>query len=59
MNMSYLVTVYNHNRERTKLLQFQFRHEAMSWLALSGFITDELTNPYTGEKAELTKGEMT
>lgn len=53
--MGYLVTVYDHNRERTKLLQFQFRHEVMSWLVLSGFITDEMTNPYTGESVEITK----
>jgi hypothetical protein len=53
--MSYIVTVYDHKRERVKQRTFEFRHEAMSWLALSGFITDELTNPYTGEKAELSK----
>lgn len=53
--MGYLVTIYNHNRERTKLLRFEFRHEAMSWLALSGFITDDMMHPYTGEYAEINK----
>jgi hypothetical protein len=55
----YVVTIYDHTRERVKERTFEFRHEAMSWLALSGFITGDMTNPFTGERAEITKGEMT
>lgn len=51
----YRVTIYDHKRERVKQRKFQFRHEAVSWLTLSGFITDDMTNPFTGERAELTK----
>ena len=53
--MSYIVTIYDHKRERVKQRTFEFRHEAMSWLALSGFISDDMTNPFTGEYAEITK----
>jgi hypothetical protein len=54
--MSYTVTIYDHKRERVKQRTFEFRHEAMSWLALSGFVADEMTHPYTGQYAEIQKG---
>jgi len=57
--MNYIVTVFDRARERTKVKVFEYRHEAMSWLALAGFITDELTNPFTGESAEITKETAT
>ena len=53
--MSYVVTIYDHKREGVKQRKFQFRHEAVSWLTLSGFITDDMTHPYTQEYAEITK----
>lgn len=51
----YTVTIYDHTRERVKQKSFEFRHEAMSWLALSGFITNDMQHPYTGEYAEINK----
>jgi hypothetical protein len=54
----YTVTIFDHARERVKERTFQFRHEAMSWLVLSGFVTDDMTNPYTGERAEIMRGMM-
>ena len=55
----YTVTIYDHKRERVKQRKFQFRHEAMGWLVLSGFITEDLQHPYTHEYAEITKETQT
>lgn len=49
----YTVTIRNQERDRVRWRVFQHRHEATAWLILSGFVTDDWQNPYTGEYAEL------
>jgi hypothetical protein len=51
----YTVTIYDHKRTRVKQRKFEFLHEAKSWLVLSGFVTDEMSHPYTGEYAQIEK----
>lgn len=53
--MRYIVTIYDHKRERVKQRKFEFRHEAMSWLVLSGFIAGDMQHPFTGQYAEIKK----
>ena len=49
----YTVTIRNQTRTKKSWKVFFFAHQAKTWLSLAGFISKDLSNPFTGEVAEI------
>ena len=53
------VTIHQHRLEHVKIRSYHFKHSAVTWLLLSGFLPTEdpltYTNTMTGETATINK----